>query len=49
MRSHKLLLKRGLQKVGVAILDVFGSQSSVVTGVVQIGPPEEPESEAGSP
>lgn len=49
VRTHKLLLKRGLHKIGVAVLDVFGSQSSVVTGAIQIGPPEEPEGEAGDP
>lgn len=35
---HKILLEGGRQKVGVAVLDVFGSQSSVVTGIVQVGP-----------
>jgi len=49
VHRHKLRLKRGRHKVGVAILDVFGRQSSVVTGIVQIGPPDEPDSGAGSP
>ncbi len=35
--NHKLLVNPGLQKVGIAILDVFGNQSSVITGVVQVG------------
>ncbi len=48
VHTHKLLLKRGRQKVGVAILDVFGSQTSVVTGTVQIGPPERPDSKIES-
>ncbi|MCH7664785.1 MAG: VWA domain-containing protein [Acidobacteria bacterium] len=48
VHTHKLLLSRGRQKVGVAVLDVFGSQSSVVTGIVQVGPPDEPDSEAGN-
>ena len=43
VHTHKLLLERGRQKVGVAILDVFGSQSSVVTGIVQIGPEDRPD------
>ena len=49
LHSHKLLLERGRHKVGVAVLDVFGSQSSVVTGIVQIGPPESGDAESGSP
>ncbi|MFQ5526612.1 MAG: VWA domain-containing protein [Thermoanaerobaculia bacterium] len=38
VHTHKLLVGPGRQKVGVAILDVFGSQSSVVTGFIQVGP-----------
>lgn len=40
LRTHKLRLARGRQKVGVAILDVFGSQSSIVTRIIQVGPDE---------
>lgn len=50
VHTHKLLLERGRQKVGVAVLDVFGSQSSIVTGLVQIGPSEQdPGTDAGAP
>lgn len=37
VHAHKILLEGGRQKIGIAVLDVFGSQSSVVTGIVQIG------------
>ncbi|MDH3746137.1 MAG: VWA domain-containing protein, partial [Acidobacteriota bacterium] len=36
LHTHKLLLKRGRQKVGVAILDVFGGQSSIVTEFIEV-------------
>jgi VWFA-related protein len=40
LHTHQLLLSRGRQKVGVAVLDVFGGESSIVTGFVQAGPVE---------
>jgi VWFA-related protein len=40
LHTHQLLLSRGRQKVGVAILDVFGGESSIVTGFVQAGSAE---------
>lgn len=44
VHSHRIMLERGRQKVGVAILDVFGGQSAIVTGIVQAGRPEAAES-----
>lgn len=41
VHTHRMIVGRGRQKVGVAILDVFGSQSSVVTGIIQVGPDED--------
>ena len=38
LHNHRLLLKPGRNKVGVAVLDRVGRQVSVVTGVVQVGP-----------
>ncbi len=38
VHTHKLLLSPGRKKVGVAILDLFGRESSVVTESVQVGP-----------
>ena len=38
LHGHKLLLNRGRQKIGVAIVDLFGGQSSVVTAFVDVGP-----------
>ncbi len=38
VHTKELLLGAGRQKVGVAILDLFGGQSSVVTGIIQVGP-----------
>ncbi len=38
VHTHKLLLSPGRKRVGVAILDLFGRESSVVTGNVQVGP-----------
>ena len=35
---HKLVTSPGRKKIGVAILDVFGRQSSIDTGFLQIGP-----------
>jgi hypothetical protein len=37
VHTHQLLLSPGRKKVGVAILDVFGSQSSVMTRFVDVG------------
>ncbi len=37
LHTHKLLLAGGRQKIAVAILDVFGGQSSIVTGFVDVG------------
>jgi VWFA-related protein len=37
LHTHKILLGPGRQKVGVALLDVFGNQSSIVTGFVDVG------------
>ncbi|MCG8457442.1 MAG: VWA domain-containing protein [Holophagales bacterium] len=36
--THKLLISGGRKKVGLAILDVFGRQSSIVTRYLEIGP-----------
>ncbi len=41
LHTHRLLLSRGRKKVGVAVLDLFGLQASVLTGYVQAGPPEQ--------
>ena len=38
---HKLITSPGRKKIGVAILDVFGRQSSIDTGFLQIGPIKE--------
>lgn len=38
---HKLLLSPGKKKVGVAIFDLFGRDSSIVTRFVQVGPAAE--------
>lgn len=40
VHTHQLLLSPGRKRVGVAILDLFGGESSVVTRSVQVGPPE---------
>lgn len=37
LHVHKLRVNAGRRKVGVAVLDVFGQQSSIVTGVVDVG------------
>jgi len=37
--THKLLLGRGRKRIGVAVFDEFGRESSVVVGTVQVGPP----------
>lgn len=48
LHGHKLLLGKGRQKVAVALLDVFSGESSVVTGIIQVGPAEaESEEETG--
>ena len=36
--THKLLLSPGRKKIGVAILDTFGRESSIVTRYIDIGP-----------
>ena len=41
VHTHRLLLSPGPKRVGVAILDLFGGESSVVTRSVQVGPVEE--------
>ena len=41
VHTHKLLLTPGRKKVGVAVLDLFGRGSSVVTEAVQIGPEQD--------
>ncbi len=41
VHTHKLLLSPGRKRVGVAILDLFGRESSVVTENVQVGPAAE--------
>ena len=38
--THKLILSPGRKRVGVAILDLFGRDASVVTGNVLVGRPE---------
>lgn len=38
LHGHKLLLSRGRQKIGVAVLDLFSGQASVVTAFVDVGP-----------
>ncbi len=38
VHTHKLLLNPGRKKVAVAILDLFGRESSVVTRTLQVGP-----------
>ena len=38
VHTHKLLLNPGRKRVGVAIIDLFGRESSVVTRSVQVGP-----------
>lgn len=35
---HKLVTSPGRKKIGIAILDVFGRQSSIATGFLEIGP-----------
>ena len=37
VHTHKIRLSPGRRKVGVAVLDVFGQQSSIVTGFVDVG------------
>ncbi len=41
VHTHKLLLSPGRKRVGVAILDLFGRQSSVVTRSILVGPATE--------
>jgi len=41
VHTHRLLIGPGRRKVGVAIVDLFGRTSSVVTGYLQIGPKSE--------
>jgi VWFA-related protein len=41
VHSHQLLLSPGRRKIGVAVFDVFGRATSVVTYNVQIGPVSE--------
>ena len=44
LHGHKLLLSRGRQKIGVAVLDRFSGQASVVTAFVDVGTGEDPAS-----
>jgi VWFA-related protein len=37
LHTHQLLLSAGRKKVGVAIFDLFGRQSSVITGYIDVG------------
>lgn len=37
LHTHKILLGPGRQKVGIALVDVFGQQTSIVTGFVDVG------------
>ena len=37
VHTHRILLGPGRQKVGIALVDVFGRQSSIVTGFVDAG------------
>jgi VWFA-related protein len=41
LHGHKLLLSRGRQKIGVAVVDLFSGQASVVTAFVDIGPADD--------
>ncbi|MFQ5350245.1 MAG: VWA domain-containing protein, partial [Thermoanaerobaculia bacterium] len=41
LHAHKLLLSKGRQKIGVAVLDLFSGQASVVTALVNVGPVDE--------
>ncbi len=41
VHTHKLLLSPGRKRVGVAILDMIGRDTSVVTRSVQVGPVED--------
>ena len=43
LHTHKLLLSPGRKMVGVAIYDLFGRESSVVTRSIQVGPADETE------
>lgn len=38
VHTHKILLGNGRQKVGIALFDVFGRQTSIVTEAVDVGP-----------
>jgi hypothetical protein len=42
LHSHQMLLSPGRKKVGLAILDLFGRESAVVTRFVAVGPQSEP-------
>jgi hypothetical protein len=37
VHTHRIRLGKGRQKVGIAVLDVFGRQASVVTRGVHVG------------
>lgn len=41
VHTHRLLLSPGRKRVGVAVLDLFGRDSSVVTRSIQVGPVED--------
>ena len=47
LHGHKLLLSRGRQKIGVAVLDLFSGQASVVTAFVDVGPSEDDSASQG--
>jgi len=42
VHTHKLLISPGRKKVGIAVLDLFGQQASVITGFLDIGPRGKP-------
>ena len=48
VHTHRLLLGAGRKKVGVAILDVFGGQSSVVTRILEVGSTPQPDLDLGT-
>jgi len=39
VHNHRLLLSPGRKKIGIAILDLFSFETSVVTGYIQVGTP----------
>ncbi|MDX1632210.1 MAG: VWA domain-containing protein [Thermoanaerobaculia bacterium] len=37
LHTHQILVSPGRRKIGVAVLDLLGQQSSIVTGLVEVG------------